>query len=80
MTTGETPHTSLATVVNKKPQSGIKYRLGLGGISQAAIDRVHELVNMKRAEQGKVPIDFSVPANKPRFWRKRSVKNLERRS
>lgn len=48
-------------------------RVGMGGISQAVIDRVHILVNLGRAAKGKEPADFSQPIPKPKLWRKRSA-------
>jgi hypothetical protein len=69
MTIGKKPYPTAAKAAGEKPKRLGKVRLGMGGLSQAAIDRVHVLVNIMRAAKGKGPIDFNQPANKPRSWR-----------
>ena len=77
MTIGETLHPRLTEATPKKTKRTIRGRLGLGGISQVTIDRLHTLVNMLRAGKGKDPIDFSLPANRPRSRRRRTRAAVE---
>jgi len=77
MTVGE-PRTPGAKARSKKTKRMMKdredmSRAGMGGVSQATIDRVHMLINLEQAAKRKVQTDFSQPMPKPKLWRKRSA-------